>query len=157
MTRFLFAFVNLVVYTVVSAQPALQGRTFIPNERSSDVSVIDLATRTVISTIPVGKRPRGLQISPERKMLYVALSGSPITPPGQERNAPAADKSADGIGVIDLATLKFVGKLSSRSDPEQFSLSLDGTRVYFTGESAPLGSGGNQKCAIGAHRQRPFQ
>jgi PQQ-dependent catabolism-associated beta-propeller protein len=114
----------------VSAQP----RAFVSNERSGDVSVIDAATNKVNATIPVGKRPRGLQISPDKKFLYVALSGMPITPPGQERSDTPSDKSADAIGVIDLATLKLVDKLPSGSDPEQFAVSLDGSKLYISNE-----------------------
>jgi len=35
----------------------------------------------VIATIPLGKRPRGIHASPDRKTIYVALSGSPIRGP----------------------------------------------------------------------------
>src|SRR3954467_15271247 len=54
---------------------------FVSNERSGDVTVIDGSSHAVIATIPVGKRPRGLHPSPDGKLLYVALSGSPITGP----------------------------------------------------------------------------
>src|SRR5690606_39229664 len=53
-------------------------RVLVTNERSGDLSVIDGATREVLATLPLGKRPRGLKISPDGKLLYVALSGSPI-------------------------------------------------------------------------------
>jgi len=52
------------------------------NEQSGDMSVIDAATRSVVATIPLGKRPRGIAVSPDRKKLYVALSGSPAAPRG---------------------------------------------------------------------------
>src|SRR6478752_366220 len=53
----------------------------VSNERGGDVSIIDAASRKVIATIPVGKRPRGIHASPDGRTLYVALSGSPITGP----------------------------------------------------------------------------
>src|SRR5690606_32910177 len=78
--------------------PPLQAGSFrvlVTNERSGDLSVIDGATHEVLATVPLGKRPRGLKISPDGKRLYVALSGSPIAPPGtDESTLPPADKGA---------------------------------------------------------------
>src|SRR4051794_35979420 len=53
----------------------------VSNERSGDVTILDGADRSVVATIPVGKRPRGIHASPDGKRLYVALSGSPIAGP----------------------------------------------------------------------------
>src|SRR5881394_209802 len=110
-----------------------EARVYVSNEKSGDVTVIDPATNETLATIPVGKRPRGIKISHDGKRIFVALSGTPITPPGQkERLDLPADKKADGIGVIDAVTMKIVGMLPSGSDPEQFSLSLDGTRLFIS-------------------------
>ena len=35
------------------------------NEASGDLSIIDAATQSVVATIPLGKRPRGLAASPD--------------------------------------------------------------------------------------------
>ena len=48
-------------------------RIFVTNEASGDLSVIDAATQTVVATAPLGKRPRGIKVSPDHKSLYVAL------------------------------------------------------------------------------------
>src|SRR5688572_29663966 len=58
------------------------GRLFVSNENSGDLSVIDVATQKVVATIPVGKRPRGVRLSRDGSRVFVALSGSPIAPPG---------------------------------------------------------------------------
>src|SRR5437867_12331096 len=55
----------------------------VSNEKSGDLTVIDGGSRTVIATIPVGKRPRGILASPDGKTVYVALSGTPISGPPQ--------------------------------------------------------------------------
>ena len=74
------------------AHPA-GGRLFVTNEVGGDISVIDVAARKVITTIPVGKRPRGIRVSPDGSTLYVALSGSPIAGPGvDESKLPPPDK-----------------------------------------------------------------
>src|SRR5688572_28039766 len=108
-------------------------RVYVSNERSGDVSVIDARTNEVVQTIPVGKGPHGILLSHDGKRLYVALSGSPISPPGQESNEPA-DKSADGIGVIDVASGTLNAELHRGSDPVQFSLSRDGANMYISNE-----------------------
>ena len=79
------------------------GRLYVTNEMSGDLSVIDVATRQVVRTIALGKRPRGIKPSPDGKRLCVALSGSPIAPPGtDESKLPPPDRKADGIGIVDV-------------------------------------------------------
>jgi YVTN family beta-propeller protein len=110
-------------------------RVYVTNERSGTLSVIDGASSKVTATVALGKRPRGLKISPDGKLLYVALSGSPSAGPGvDESKLPPADKGADGIGVVDLATLKLVRVLRGVSDPEQLAVSRDGKRLYIASE-----------------------
>ena len=73
--------------------PPAAGRIFVTNEASGDITVIDVAEQRVITTIAVGKRPRGIRLSPDGSRLFVALSGSPIAPPGvDESTLPPADK-----------------------------------------------------------------
>ncbi len=110
-------------------------RVFVTNETSGDLSIIDGATLEVIGTVPLGKRPRGIHASPDGKTIYVALSGSPMAPPGvDESTLPPPDKSADGIGVYDLEQNKIVRILESGSDPENFDISQDGKTIYVSNE-----------------------
>src|SRR5437867_3620938 len=100
---------------------------YVTNEASGDVSVIDAVTDRVIQTITVGKRPRGIQVSPDGKV-YVALSGSPFAGPNvKDEDLPPADKRADGIGIIVAHKNELMGILPGGSDPEQFVISQDGT------------------------------
>ncbi len=50
---------------------------YVSNEDSRNITVIDAATDSVVATIEVGTRPRGIKVSPDGKTVYVALSGSP--------------------------------------------------------------------------------
>jgi YVTN family beta-propeller protein len=112
-------------------------RIYVTNEISGDLSVIDSTTMEVISTVPLGKRPRGIHPSPDGKTIYVALSGSPPAPPGvDESKLPPPDHSADGIGVVDVATNKLVRMLKAGSDPENFDVSPDGKTIYVSNEDA---------------------
>jgi YVTN family beta-propeller protein len=62
---------------------ALGYHVYITNEKGGDVSVIDGATREVVATIPVGKRPRGIRVSPDGKTLFVAVSAAAVGCQGQ--------------------------------------------------------------------------
>ncbi len=108
---------------------------YVSNEQSGDISVVDPIARKEIERIPIGKRPRGLVVSPDGNLLYVAVSGSPIAGPGvDETKLPPADKAADGIAVIDLETRRLVHTLRGISDPEQIAISPDGERLFVASE-----------------------
>lgn len=146
-----------LVCLVLSAPASLQAATYqvyVTNERSGDVTVINGGDFSVAATIAVGKRPRGIHVSPDGKLVYVALSGTPIEAPPQidghgnpvfEKKRGGddddnADKAADGIGVLDVARQKFTGKLHAGSDPEEFALSKDGRRIYISNEDTKTAS-----------------
>jgi len=136
------------------AQSAVSYQVYVTNERSGDVTVIDGASNKVTATIPVGKRPRGIHTSPDGKTIYIALSGTPIEgPPELDANGNpvfkrdkdddddvAADKSADGIGVLDVATRKLTKKISVGSDPEEFDISRDGRQLFVSNEDVKTAS-----------------
>lgn len=114
-----------------AAQPQARGYLiFSTNEISGDLSVIDGETRKVLRTVPLGKRPRGVRVSPDGGTLYIAMSGSPIGGPGvDESKLPPPDKSADGIGVFDIASLTLQRTIRGVSDPEQLAPTADGKLV----------------------------
>jgi len=108
---------------------------YVSDEAGGFVLAVDPAAATVVASIPVGKRPRGLKLSRDGKRLFVALSGSPRAGPGvDEAHLPPADRAADGVGVVDLATRKLVSTLPSGQDPESFDLSPDGETLYVSNE-----------------------
>jgi YVTN family beta-propeller protein len=134
-------------------------QVYVTNEQSGDVTVIDGTSLKAVTTFPVGKRPRGIHASPDGKVVYVALSGTPIEgPPELDANGNpvfkrdkkddddddvAADKSADGIGVIDVATRKVLKKIPVGSDPEEFDLSQDGQHLFVSNEDVKTASSVN--------------
>src|SRR4029077_20605057 len=107
---------------------------FVSNERSGDVSVIDGTTDAVVATFKVGKRPRGIHAAPEGQRIFVTLTGSPRMAPGVDENRAPADKSADGLGVIDPVAGKLVDRWHVGSDPEQFAISKDGKFAFIANE-----------------------
>ena len=65
-----------------SATPASSGpRVYVSDETGTEVVVVDPVAGKVLQKIAIGKRPRGLSLSPDASRLFVALSGSPIGGP----------------------------------------------------------------------------
>ena len=110
---------------------------YVSNEGSGEISVIDVESDSVIGTIDVGTRPRGVRVTPDGRRVYVALSGSPRCPPTMpdaECAKLVSDKSKDGIAEIDATTRRVLRVLPGGSDPEQFDLSPDGSQLYVSNE-----------------------
>jgi YVTN family beta-propeller protein len=78
----------------IESRPWFGPRLFVSNEASGDVSVIELPANDVVATIPVGKRHRGIQRSPDGMRVYVALSGR--SPSARAKGSAQPDRSADG-------------------------------------------------------------
>ena len=126
----------------------------VSNERSNDVTLINGSDFSTIATIPIGKRPRGIHASPDGKFIYVAMSGTPVAIPPQldahgnpvlkhgsdDEEKSEADKSADGIGIIDVANRRLKGKIFAGSDPEEFAVSKDGKQIYVSNEDSKSAS-----------------
>jgi len=116
---------------------------YVTNEDTGSLSVISTATDRVIAEIPVGRRPRGVKLSPDGRTVYVALSGSPKCPPSvpdEECAKRKADKSHDGIAIVDAAARRLTRVLPGGSDPEQFDVSADGSRLYVSNEDMSVAS-----------------
>ena len=93
---------------------------YVTNEDSRDLTVIDATTDSVIATIFVGTRPRGVKVSPDGRTVYVALSGSPKCPPTMpdgECEKLKSDPALDGVAVVDVATRKTIKTLPAGLDP----------------------------------------
>jgi YVTN family beta-propeller protein len=119
------------------------GRAYVSNEDGQTVTVIDTDKAEAIATITVGKRPRGMKLNRDGSRLYVALSGLPKCPPttpDEECAKFERDLGADGIAVIDTASLKMLKVLKAGSDPEQFDLSTDGRLLFVANEDAAQAS-----------------
>lgn len=113
----------------------------VSNEASNDLSFIDLASDTALRAMPVGKRPRGIQVSRDGRQAYVALSGSPRGGPDvDESQLPPPDRNEDGIGVVDLQTGTLRSKLPSGNDPESVDVSPDGRLLAVANEDSAQAS-----------------
>jgi YVTN family beta-propeller protein len=125
----------LLANGVCAAAPPAGERLYVSDETGGNVVIVDPQQAAVIARIPVGKRPRGIQISPDHRRAYVALSGSPMAGPNvDESKLPPPDRRYDGIGVIDIAAQRLINTYPSGIDPEAFALSHDGRVLYVSNE-----------------------
>src|SRR5256885_17191457 len=113
----LLGFVLLVTLMLGSARAGAEVRVFVTNEKSDDVTVIDAATRAVVGTIKVGKRPRGVAVSPDGRKVYVSNSNS------------------DSLSVIDAKTLEVLKTVPAGIDPEGLTPNRAGTAPYTVNEN----------------------
>src|SRR4029077_18523159 len=97
---------------LVTAMPASAFLAYVSNEKSNTVSVIDTDSWTVIKTIKVGQRPRGIEFTKDGKFVLVAVGDD------------------DKIEVIDVATQQVVDSLPSGPDPELFAQDAAGKILY---------------------------
>jgi len=93
---------------------ACQGGQFlyVTNVVSNTVSVIDTITDTVVSTINVGRSPRGIAISPDGSVAYVT------------------NFLDDTIAVLDTTTRTVVATITVGDGPSGVAFSLDGGKAY---------------------------
>jgi len=110
-------------------------RVYVSDEDGGNIIVISTSDDSVVARIPVGKRPRGVRVSHDGARLFVALSGAPKAGPGaDETKLPPADPSADGIGIVDLTSLKLLRVIPAGKDPAAFDVTADGKRLWVSNE-----------------------
>jgi len=110
---------------------------YVTNEDAGTISIISTATRKVIGEVGVGTRPRGVEVSPDGGLIYVALSGSPKCPPtvsDEDCAKLGADKTKDGIAVIDARRQAVLRVLPGGSDPEEFDVDAASGRLFVANE-----------------------
>ncbi len=103
-------------FILVAGGPAKAFAVYVSNEKDNSISVIDSKTLEVKQTVKIGRRPRGITISPDGKTLYVCASDD------------------NRVEVIDTATMKVVRSLKSGPDPELFVLNGAGNLLYIANE-----------------------
>ncbi|MFM8347883.1 MAG: bifunctional YncE family protein/alkaline phosphatase family protein, partial [Bacteroidota bacterium] len=113
---------------------ATADKVFVSNGNNDNISVIDLKTDSIVSTIelPLDARlgklrgiiPFGLALSPDQQRLYVAEAG------------------INAVGVIDVASGKHIGHIPSGWFPSKLQLTPDGKKLIVTNAKG-FGSGPN--------------
>ncbi len=125
-TLYKITFASVLAAIVMTASAAPPKRIFVTNEKDDTVSVIDGATNTVVATIEIGKRPRGIGIAPDGSEVYVAIS---------EENA---------IAVFDPESYAVLRRFEGGDDPETFAVHPNGN-IYISNEDDAKASVFNPK------------
>ena len=79
---------------------------------SDEVRVVDVRSSKVISSVPVGRIPRGIALSPDGRRIHITNAWS------------------DTVSVIDAATLKVVQTLPTGFEPTGIVVDRSGTTLY---------------------------
>lgn len=104
----------------IVAGPAAAETIYVSNEQDNTVAVVDGASMSLSTTINVGRRPRGMAPSVDKKLLFVAVGDD------------------NRIDVVDLAKRQVIGQLPSGADPEFFVVHPDGKRLFVANENDNL-------------------
>ena len=98
------------------AQAKDTGQLFVSSEKDNAMAVVDAAKGEVVGSQPLCKRPRHMQLTPDRLQLLVACSDD------------------HRVLVWDIAGAKVAARLDVGEDPEMFDLSPDGRMLYVSNE-----------------------
>src|SRR5215467_1533753 len=104
------------VFVLIGGQ-ASAFTAYVSNEKSNTISVVDTDKFTVVKTIKVGQRPRGIELTKDGKFVLVAVGDD------------------DTIQVIDVRTHEIVANLPSGPDPELFTQDHTGKILYVANEN----------------------
>ena len=129
---------------------------FITQQGSNEISAIDLATQQVKWTMPVGKLPAGIFMTPDNKYLLVGIMGKDYVQVidwrtqktvktirtgegahnfrahGDKRYVYVSNRVSNTINIIDLQTLESVGVISVPGGPDCMEVTDDGKTMWVT-------------------------
>ncbi len=88
-------------------------KLYVLHHEADEVAVVNIAENKVVQTIPVGKQPNAFSLSPDEKMLYVAVGGS-----------------RGFLQAVDLASGKIVKEVPAGHSPWGISVTPDNTKIY---------------------------
>ena len=121
--KFLSLSAVLALSVFITAPAWSQGRAFATNEGAGTISVIDVATDTVLSTIETGGKPRGLAVCKGSDKLYVS-----------------EQKSAE-LWMIDTVKGEIEQRVQLGESPEALYCSPNGEWLAVANEAGFLQSG----------------
>jgi PQQ-dependent catabolism-associated beta-propeller protein len=145
-----------------SAEAKGTGKLFVSSEKDNAIAILDGAKDDILSSPVVCKRPRHMQLSPDRTQLLVACSDDhkvlvwdiaagkvarsievsedpeifDLSPDG--RTLYVSDEEDSALTAFDLATGKKEFQVKVGGEPEGVKTSPDGKRVYVTSEVASM-------------------
>lgn len=117
-------------------------KVYVADEEGDTVSVLDAASFSRVATIPVGREPHNIQVSPDGKLAWVTNNGERRKEEepkhkGMAKREHEAMTSIGEVWAIDTATDTVVAKVSVGRHLAHVVLTPDGRLAYVTngGES----------------------
>src|SRR5215211_5229812 len=108
--------IALVLVGFEASSTFAQTRAYVINTFGNTVSVIDVATNTVVATVPVGSTPAAVAVTPDGTFAYVIHFNSTVS-------------------VIDSATNTVVATVPVGSGSRAIAITPDGALAYITNAS----------------------
>lgn len=129
---------------------------FITQQGSNEVSAIDLTTQQVKWTMPVGKLPAGIFMTPDNKYLLIGIMGKDYVQVidwrtqkivktirtgegahnfrahGDKRYVYVSNRVSNTINIVDLQTLENVGTIAVPGGPDCMEVTEDGKTMWVT-------------------------
>lgn len=155
------ACLGLLVLAACSRPQPGPDRVFVSDEEADVVHVLDGLTGRVEATLRTGERPRGMALSPDGRVLYLAASESnrielwDTRRLAKLRDIPTGDPerlsvSADGrtiyvanedksaVSFVDIASGRTTREIAVGPEPEGIGISPDGRLLIATSEVASV-------------------
>jgi YVTN family beta-propeller protein len=137
-------------------KPAAPARIYVTNQLDNTASVIDGATLKIVATVRVGVSPAQIAVSPDRKSVYIANTGSntvsvlntdnntiarTIALPPRSRPVDlaanpngrylyTADGGSNRVSVLDTRAMRVVASVRVGTQPLSVAATPDGNTVY---------------------------
>ena len=105
-----FLLLTAILLAAVPA-PAAGPKAYVGNFKDNTVSVIDIAEKRVLATVPVPPGPHGIAITPDNRWVYVASDG------------------ASTVSVIDTATDKLIENIEVGKNPHGVAVTPNGKLI----------------------------
>ena len=108
---------NNPVTANITATPMSGGIIYATSAYTNTISLVSSATNTLIGSIPVGKFPRYLLVSPDKSTIYVTNANS------------------NNVSVINTSTNTVIGTVVVGNNPNGIAITADGKFVYISNSS----------------------
>jgi len=121
---------------VAWAGSAGAAKVYVADEEGNTVSVVDTTSFKKVASVPVGRGPHNVQVSPDGKLVWVTNNGAapaeePVHP-GMATGEHAAMVRVGEVWAIDAATDTVVAKVPVGMHPAHVVLTPDGRFAYVT-------------------------
>lgn len=162
MLRYLSPFLFILCCAGAAAADTAEQKLYVTNSAGDDVTVIDVASNKVITTIKVGPHPHGIAVPAAQNFILVTIEGKKpgelvwidprtdkitqrmevgpapnqlaVTPDGKIAYVPCSDGYWD---VVDVGERRVVKRLYTGGRPHNTLCSADGKHMYLAPMGAP--------------------